>query len=450
MGRMRTVILGALLLAACDGAPLDLTIPKLPEGPAHRHLRMPDSPPLRRWQYRLQVESRVRRQVRLEARLEDPAPEGVIVRMAESTNVIPREGTGWPTLIVIVPGKEGAFRGTLAITSPDVRDWAVRYTFAGEVVPVALTGRNLVARPSGVDLGMFRPGEERTFAVALASCGSDPVTIKEWIAEDPERVRLPRPAEPVLVKPGGEYQLLGAVVAPRAAGPFQVRVRVRSDAENHEKGLDIRFAGQVVPDYAPNPPRAVETVAYPVQETEFKVVIRAREEVAPFTVKQVSGHERYLDVLSLGTEEPAREQTVRLKLRRDAPTDAARHAEWQCRFRIEPGGVEVAWPLKIRLNPPIHAHPGAVDFRTVAEGTEKEQEILLTGLANRAFKVTGASAERRQVRVTLPDHAPGTVWRVIVSLPKSLGAGAIDDRVVIATDDPDVPQLIVPVKAEIR
>lgn len=447
MGPMRTALLAALLLAACGAEPLLITIPTLPGA---THLRMPDSPPLRRWQYRLQVESRVTKQVRLEARLEEPVPEGVVARVAERTNVIPREGTGWPTLVVIVPENVGAFRGTIAITSPDVPGWAIRYTFEGEVVPGALPGRNLRARPGGADLGMMRPGEEKVFEIALSSIGSEPVTIQGWGAEDPLRVRLPRPGEPMIVEPGGAYTLRGAVVAPRAAGPFEARARVHSDAENHQKGLLLFFAGQVVPDYAPNPPRAVETAAYPVQETEFKVVIRARDEVPPFTVRQASGHERYFDVVSLGTAEPAREQLVRFKLRRDAPTDATRDAEWQVRLRVEPGGVDVTWPVKIRLNPPIHAHPGSIDFRQVPQGVEKQKEILLSGFANRVFKVTGAHAERRQVRVTLPDHAPGTAWRVIVSLPTGLAAGAVDDRVVIETDDPDVPHLIVPVKADIR
>jgi len=446
---MRTVILAALLLAACGGDPIDLTIPKLPEGPSHRHLRMPDSPPLRRWQYRLEVFSRVPKQIRLEARLEEPAPAGVIARIADRTNVVPREGTAWPTLVVIVPREEGAFKGSIAITSPDVPDWAVRYTFEGEVVPGALEGRHLTARSEG-DLGLMRPDEEKMFSVLFKSLGAEPVTIREWIAEDPQRVRLQRLEAPVTVAAGGEVELRGAVVAPRAGGPFEARVRVLSDAENVEKGLLLRFAGHVVPDYAANPPRAVETVAYPVQETEFKVVIRAREEVPPFTVAQASGHERYFDVVSLGTAEPAREQTVKFKLKRDAPTDAARDAEWQVRLRIEPAGVDVAWPVKIRLNPPIHAHPSAIDFRTVPQGTEKEREILLAAFANRAFKVTGARSERRQVRVTVPDHAPGTAWRVLVALPRGLAAGLVDDRVVIETDDPDVPNLVIPVKAEIR
>jgi len=446
---MRTVIPAALLLAACGGGPIDLTIPKLPEGPSHRHLRMPESPPLRRWQYRLEVTSRVPKQVRLEARLEEPVPEGVIARIADRTNVIPREGTAWPTLVVIVPEKEGAFQGSIAITSPDVPDWLVRYRFEGEVVPAALQGRHLAAKSEG-DLGFLRPDEEKPFTVLLSSRGAETVTIREWVADDPQNVRLPKLETPMALAPGGEFELRGAIVAPRAGGPFEKRVKVLSDAQNVEKGLLLRFAGHVVPDYAPNPPRAVETVAYPVQETEFKVVIRARDEVPPFTVAQAAGHERYFDVVSLGTAEPAREQVVMFKLKRDAPTDPARDAEWQVRLRVEPSGTEVTWPVKIRLNPPIHAQPSVIDFRTVPQGAEKQREILLAAFANRAFKVTGASSERRLVEVKLPEHAPGTVWRVLVVLPKGLAAGLVDDRVVIETDDPDVPSLIIPVKAEIR
>jgi hypothetical protein len=41
-------------------------------------------------------------------------------------------------------------------------------------------------------------------------------------------------------------------------------------------------------------------------------------------------------------------------------------------------------------------------------------------------------------------------WRVRVMLPRDVEPGYVDDRVVIETDDPDVPRLIVPVKAEVR
>jgi hypothetical protein len=448
MSRMRTVILAALLLlAACGAEPLVVTIPLKPGA---THLEMPEALPLRRYQYKLEVVNNVRRQVQLEARLEEPAPAGVVARIG-GTNTIPREGTGWPWLVVIVPEVPGPFQGTIAITSPEVPDWVLRYTFAGEVVDRPREGRNMSARPPGVDLGNLAPGDEKAFAVALASFGSEDVEITEWVPSDPAIVRLPRLGEPVVVKTGGEYQLVGAIVAPRAAGPFDAAVRVRSDAQNHKGGVfDVRFRGTVVPDYAPHPPRAVETAAYPAEGTEFKMKIVAREGVPPFTVAEAKGHERYFEVLSLGTPEPAREQLVKLKLRRDAPTDATRPAEWQVRFRVEPSGVEVTWPLRLYLYPPIHASPREISFGTVSQGAPKEAEILLSALAQRAFRVTGARAEGRRVRVTVPEHAPGTTWRVLVSLPEGLAPGVIEDRIVIETDDKDVPQLIVPVKADIR
>jgi hypothetical protein len=41
-------------------------------------------------------------------------------------------------------------------------------------------------------------------------------------------------------------------------------------------------------------------------------------------------------------------------------------------------------------------------------------------------------------------------WRVVVSLPQGLPAGIVSDRIAIETDDPDVPLLLVPVKADVR
>jgi hypothetical protein len=443
---MRTVILGALLLAACGTEPLVVTIPKKPNA---THLEMPEALPLRQYKYRLEVVNNVRKQVRLEVRLEEPVPPGVVARLS-GTTTIPREATAWPWLVVVVPEVPGPFQGSLAITSPDVADWVLKYTFGGEVVDRPREGRHIRVR-LGSPLGTMVPGEEKAFAVALESFGSEDVVIEEWAPSDPEVVRIQRLQEPLLVKSGGELQLVGVIVAPRAAGPFEASVRVRSDAQNYQGGvLDIRFGGTVVPDYAPHPPRAVETAAYPAAQTEFKVKIVAREGVLPFVVAAATGHERYFDVVSLGTAEPAREQLVKLKLRRDAPTDLLQPADWQVRFRIKPSDVEVVWPLRLFLYPPIHASPREISFGAVAQGATKQAEITLAALAQRAFRVTGARSEERLVIVTVPEHAPGTTWRVVVSLPEGLAPGALADRVVIETDDKDVPQLIVPVKADIR
>jgi hypothetical protein len=443
---MRTLIVAALLLAACGSEPLVITIPTKPGA---THLEMPEALPLRRYEYKLEVLNNVRKQIRLEVRLEEPAPPGVVARLSGTTTV-PRQATAWPWLVVVVPEAPGPFQGVLSITSPDLEGWALRYTFGGEVVDRPREGRHIRVR-LGSPLGTMVPGEEKAFAIALQSSGSEDVTITDWAPSDPEIVRIQRLAEPVGVRSGGELQLVGVIVAPRAAGPFEAGVRIRSDAQSHQGGvIDLRFAGTVVPDYAPYPPRAVETAAYPAAQTEFKVKIVAREGVPAFTVAEASGHERYFEVVSLGTAEPAREQLVRLKLRRAAPTDVLQPADWKVRFRLLPSDVEVVWPVRLFLYPPIHATPREVSFGTVAQGAGREAEIILSALAQRAFRVTGARSEGRRVRVTVPEHAPGTTWRVLVSLPEGLGPGVVEDRVVVETDDPDVPQLIVPVRADIR
>ena len=106
---------------------------------------MSDSRAGRTWIYRLEVESSVRQQVQLLARLEEPAPEGVTVRFAEQTDVIPRQGTAWPQLVVNTPRVLGPFRGALVLSSPEVPGWEKRYTFDGEVVQSGREGKSLDA-----------------------------------------------------------------------------------------------------------------------------------------------------------------------------------------------------------------------------------------------------------------------------------------------------------------
>jgi hypothetical protein len=442
---MRPAALLCLLLAACGAdKTLVVTIPTRPDGTLDMTGARPKSP----WNYKLLVTSTVEKDVKLVAGFDGPAPEEMVVRIAPPADV-PREGTANLTLVIVPPEKEGPFEGTVAITSPDLPGFKVSFPVSGTVVPKVYEGPWLRARPAGVDLGKMRPGEEKPFAVALVSYGDQPVTIKEWAADDPQRVRV-APAEPVVVAQGGELQFTGTVIAPTAAGPFDTRVLVHSDARNQLRALEIRCAGIVVPDYAPNPPTNVERAAFPVGQPEFAVEIVAREEAAPFTVVAAEGHERHFEVLSLGAPEPAPRQRIKLRLRRDAPTDPLNDAECRVRFRVQPGGVEVSWPVKIRLYPPVYAHPSTLHFGTVSRDKEETREIILSALPGRAFQVKSARSEERTVAVSVPERASGMAWRVVVSLPQGLPAGIVSDRIAIETDDPDVPLLLVPVKADVR
>ena len=412
-----------------------------------RSIELHDSPFDTRWQYPLEVKSNVKKAVNLEVRFEG---EGGVRVLLAGNKLISRESTDKTTLIVVPANVVGPFAGRAIISSPDLPDWGGEiFHFKGTVNDRGLIGRYLRPRPrAAIDLGEFRPGEEKPFAVALESFGSESVTISSIGVDAPERVRLPRDtvSRSHTVVAGGSFQLRGRCVAPRRAGRFRAAIEVFSDASNYPHSLGVYLSGEVVPDYAPDPALLESRTEYPVMEREHRVTITAREGNEPFRISSVERHERYFDVVSKGSDEPAMEQEVRLKVRRDAPTNSAESAEFTVLFRLEPSGTEIVVPVRMRFYAPIHASPHVLDF-----GRDlSPREIRVDGFGDRDFKVKTVTAERGRFDVRLRRQRQGMPPIILVSIPKGAPDGILQDRVVIETDDPDVPRLIVPVKAAVR
>ncbi|MHC4550999.1 MAG: COG1470 family protein [Planctomycetota bacterium] len=447
---MRLLLCGlglACLLPACAGGdPIELSFRGLPIETTT--LDMSRSRPRSARHYALNVRSHVDRSVRLKVRFDGPAPEGMSVRMTRGHEFLPR-GSGRATLTFQMPAATGPVRGKIVIEADALPGWSRTYAFEGMVEARPYEGPRLRARPSGVPLGDLRPGERKPFAVALENDGSAETTVHETTVEDAARVRLDRADAPTIIRPGGALQLVGVVTAPKAAGGFSTRVHVRSNAVNVKNRLDIVLSGRVVPDYAPRPLRLLARAAYPVLETEYPVAIQGREGTEPFVIGRILGHEAVLAVRSRGSKEPAHEQQVVFRLRRDAPTDPASYRDFKVRFRLEPVGVEVILSVALRLFPPIHALPPEVHFGRVLRGYPQKKEIRLAAISGRKFQVESAHAQKGLFELELK-HAPGLEWRVLVGLPNRSGLGLLQDKIVIETNDPDVPKIIVPVKADVR
>jgi len=407
-------------------------------------LRMDDSPPRRQWQYKLEVKSAVRQPVRLAVEFTEPAPPGMRVTLAGQT-LIARQATDYPTLVFVVPEAVGPFEGAARIVSPDVPGWSVTYPFAGNVSETGLKGKRLRPRPAGVDLGPLRPGDRRPFAVKLQSFGDEEVTIRELRTGYPDNVLLPASFAPATVPPAGEVELAGILIAPGKAGPFEATVEVYSDATNYPRALGVRVRCEVVPDYAPLPPSLERDTEFPALQPEYRVVIRAREGVEPFRIESVSGGEAYLEVISKGGDAPAREQEAVFRLRRDAPANPAEPRQFGVLFRIEPGAKEILWPVRLRLFPPIYASPSSLRW-----GDDlAPREIRLASIPGRSFKVKSAVAQQGRFEVFVQAQ-PGMVPTILVSVRRGTPAGTVQDHIVIETDDPDVPKIIVPAYAKVR
>ncbi|MHC4970974.1 MAG: hypothetical protein ACYTG3_01450 [Planctomycetota bacterium] len=443
--RLPCLVLACILTACAQDEPeFTLRFRDLPEETTV--LDMFGSRPKTTRLYYMEAASRADRSIRLRARFVGKAPEGMSVRMRRA-ELLPR-GSAKPILQVQLPGNVGPIRGTILIESDELPGWERRYEFAGTIEDRPLDGRYLAVRPPGMDLGEVRPGEQKEFAFSLASTGTEAVTIHGIKPRSEGHVRLARAASGMLV-PGGVQRVTGVLIAPKTAGPFQTMIDVFTNAENYRERVTVALTCRVVPDYAPFPPALGPASHFPVEERKFSVTVRAREGVDAFTIGKISGHERYLTVLSTGGEEAARQQTVVFKLKRDAPTDATAEQALGVRLRLEPTAAEVVWPVRLTLNPPIFPVPSAIHFGTVAQGRQRTAEIRLATVSGRRFTVKAASTQRGLFEVEIK-HAPGLSWRILVTIPKRSARGLLQDRVVIETDDPDVPRIVVEVKAEVK
>jgi len=393
------------------------------------------------------VESGSSEALTLTAVLEE-GPERMTTRVWPRDELLP-QGTLRTTLQFRLPTELGPFRGRVKLSCPEFEGWSTTYEFKGSVEPRPLEGRYLRASPTGVVLGEAKPADVRDFVVALESFGDEDVTVSGWAVDDEERVNLERrPSEQVIV-PGGRFQLRGRVRLPKAPGPYRTRLRIRSDAQNIRGDMTVPITAQIVPDYAPRPAVYGPRVHYPVRTPELSVVVAAREGVEPFAVAEVTGHERFLELVEKGGTEPAGSQTVKFRLRADAPTDVQRNQEARVRLRLEPVGEEVTWKVVLRLLPPVYPQPHVVNFGRVGQGVPAEKEIRLATFGVRDFEVKRASAMEQRFAVLIPPHARGMQWKIRVGIPNGTPVGLLQDVLVIETTDPDVPEIRVPLRAVI-
>lgn len=441
---MRTALLIGLL-AGCSGPPSLEVVRTASLPPGATELRLGETPLYRAsYLFPIELKSSAAIPIHLTARLEEPAPGGVVVELTGETTLLPK-GTGHVTLVLGPPKDLGPFAGKVALLSEDLPGWKHVYEFHGVVVDKPLPGKYLRAEPSGVDLGERRPGERVPFEVVLRNRGSEPVLVREWSPVEAVRVRLRRLDAPLSVEPGSEHRLQGELVAPAQAGAFHERVRILSDAK--DPALDVPVFGSVVRDHELIPHRLDWGNVYRAEQPECSIRIRARPGVPPFTVGFVDGIKAHFDVVSPGGDVAAPEQTVRLRLKRNAPVGPLEG--YEIRFHLEPGGEVLAWPLQVNVLPSIHAQPPEVDFGDVPRGAEPAREVRLLRYGNRSFEVSGIQCDNARFVVEKSRAAP-LPWTVRVTLARGVGPGVHTGRILVETDDEDTPRLLIPVRVRVQ
>jgi hypothetical protein len=444
------LVLLAVVGCGNDPDPLTIQFGPLPDG----ERRLPDhNVKLRSMSaiYRLEVASTGDMAVKLEVALAEGATEGMNVRFKGDTTLLPK-GRETLTLVLRFPQKAGAFSADIVLTSPDLSDWSRTYQLRGEKVDQPLSGRYLFHSPSGVDLGNVQEGNQYKFNVSLKNEGDEPVTIDIIEPEDNAPIEMPGFEAGTAIESRGAMQVNGIVRIPdeTTGDHFFAAIIIRSDAGNAPV-IRVRVKGKIRREYSIQPPSLPPTSINSGQPTQFDITVRAAEDVDPFRITSVRGLEPYFELVTELPKESTKSVVLGLKVRKDAPAGVAM-VRGAVRVMLGKDEKAVEWPYQIRVLPPIFAQPSKLPFGTL-DSTKMSQpvtrEIRLVSTPGRKYKVTGVRAEHGRFEVKTI-AVRGMPVRILVSLPAFAAAGNYVDRIVIETDDPDVPRLHIRVNAVVR
>jgi len=398
--------------------------------------------------YPLNIQSETDRPVTLQARLAEGSTEGIEVQIDENRPVLPG-GRESIRIVLALPMRAGPFAADIVLFSDDLPGWSRTYELRGTKTDAPLEGRRLDLEPGGVDLGAVRPGVATPFSFRLVSTGDEAVTLEEIRIDPGAGVRIPGVAGDERIEPGSSLLVEGTFVCPEAPGAeVSARVQIHSNAENGPvRNFDLR--ARRLRDFELVPPRMPALRTYPHQARTIAVEVRAAGE--PFVIERVASLEPYFELAEPLATEAAKSVALKLKLRAEAPASIEPVAG-AIRIYLDSGTL-LEWPYRITVLPSIYAQPDRVDFGTVdarALATAPvEQEVQIVSLPGREYEITGARSENTMFEVR-KEHRRSLPWRIVVTLPAGSRRGIYRDRILIDTDDKEVPHIVIRASAVVR
>jgi hypothetical protein len=429
-------VTGIVLVTKRGPEPIELlAINQLPKGT--KHLEIGEVPTyaaaLKR---RLTFQSNVDKDVTLKVTLEDAQPAAMTAALADNATLLPR-ATRTIGLTVLLTRKPGDISGRLVFSSDDVPGWSHAVTFNAKVVQKEMEGKRIGVQPTFINLGDCKPGEKRPFVATVANLGSEPLTVREW-RHDERRMELRELAGGEILPPGAKLRVSGTVTVPESQGAWSTDLDILSDADL-VKLKRLRVAGVVKPEHTLDRPRVRLGNVFPPRQDRFEVTVTAAEGVAPFKVVRVTNLATLFEVVSLGSDAPAAEQTVELRVKKTAPTGPL--AAYPLRLVVEPPGREITVHVDAWLRASVYARPGRVSFGKVKPGTViRPREVLLHSFAGKTVRANEASTRHGYFVAELKQGA-GAVPSVLVWPTPGLKPATYRDVILIEVDSEDTPRI---------
>ena len=301
------------------------------------------------------------------------------------------------------------------------------------------------------DFGIVKQGQKLVHVFPIHSAADTPLRIDRVEASLPGISARFQPTIPA----AGEGQITVEWNTADAAGVLEASLLVRTDDPAHpEVPLLLKAVVKPPIEFVPYP--AVFFSAYRDEAPESRVRIINNGEV-PLHIERIKAPENHYEATLDGVE-PGRIYDLHVKVRPGVPF--GRYTEQIVLTTDRPQNPHLQVGVNLFVKPDFYAFPEVIDFGPLRlEMLDRQPQLLpfLTQsivLINRSgpLEIRSVSADVPFLRFSLsPQDGKESRFRLdVVPIRERMQLGKINGNIRVLTNDPEHPELVIPIQGEVK
>jgi hypothetical protein len=313
-------------------------------------------------------------------------------------------------------------------------------------------GPNMVVPEKIKDVGTVAQGEVVEVDFRLVNEGGQPLQVKAvrptcgcTVADYDKEIAA-----------GGEGLVKAKLDTKDFAGPISKSILIMTN-DPREPTVSVVIKADVRPYVEVLPRPLIRFNAVQREPMTQKVVVVATEPDQRFKIQKVSSSVPFLNasVRKLSGDEliggkPPLQYEVSLELAKNAPVGPV-----SAKLSImtdHPKAEEVLVKVYGVIRAMINVTPSQVQFGTVSAKARPGRNLIVVNnrTGNAAMEIGSMTVDSPAFDTSLTTIEEGRRYQVTVQVKEDASAGDHEGQLVIATNDPDFPELKVPVKATVR
>jgi uncharacterized protein DUF1573 len=297
--------------------------------------------------------------------------------------------------------------------------------------------------------GKVKQGDRVVHAFTIRNTGDVPLKLKGSRISAAGLTTKSRPE----IAPGTQGDITLELATERMAGDVEAEFALDTNDPQRPR-LVLALRGEVVPPVSLLPIPAVFLSGFVGEATEQTLTVQSNEE-RPLAVTSLQPEGTHFTA-ALRAERPGK--TFRIAVRVVPGTPPGRYEESLLISTDHPAYGAVKVPVHLFVKPDIYVSPDSVELGELRAGelaakperADLTSQTLLVKARAKSLALTEVSIDVPGLSVTKEPAGKSDTFQLSVRVaPRGLARGPISGKIVIRTDDPRFPQIVVPVTGNV-